>query len=377
MIGTNTTTAPDAGDDAVHQQAGELARGQAAAGPRLEQAEAARDPVLGDPAHHEGERVDRDHDGDEDGDAQPPVGEQRVQARGEVRPGPGRAAQHLGREAMGEAVAPLGDQGGAVGAQVRLQEAEAGLDLRGHRLPHVAALHQAPGGGDALQQLQGEPAGRAGLGQLLVPLDLALDLDQFAFQVVPVVHGPGGPPGLPRHPDGGLAQGLDPLLAVADGGDHRTAQEPLLQGLQVQLQAGRFGVVHHVEGEHHGPAQLEQLGGEVEVALEVGGVQHVDDDVHGGVGHEPGGDPLILALGRKGIGPRKVHHLHLPSRAFEEAAAPLHRDAGPVAHVLARPGQGIEDRGLAAVGVAGQSKGNRHQSSSDTRMHSTLLPPER
>jgi hypothetical protein len=36
------------------------------------------------------------------------------------------------------------------------------------------------------------------------------------------------------------------------------------------------------------------------------------------------------------------------------AAAFFHGDAGPVAHMLVRAGQGVEKRGFAAIGVASQ-----------------------
>ena len=38
-------------------------------------------------------------------------------------------------------------------------------------------------------------------------------------------------------------------------------------------------LVHHVQRQHHGHLQLQQLQGQVEVPLDVGGVHNVDDAV--------------------------------------------------------------------------------------------------
>jgi len=334
-------------------------------GVAVEPSEGPRDPVLGVLAHHEGDRVHADHDGDEDGDAQVPVGEQGIQAAGDVGVLAVGALDHLLHEAVDEAVAALGQQGGAVGSQVRLEEREAGLDLRADGLAGVAALHQLLGVGHAFQQLQREAAGRLGLGQLLVPQDLLADLLELPLHVRAVVHGGQLAEGRAGHLQDGVLEALDALLAVAHGGHHRASQEPL-QGGQVDPQALLLGVVHHVQDEDHGPVQLQELGGEVEVALQVGGVQHVDDDVDAGVGHEQGGDALVLAAGGKRIGAGQVHDLHGTLGRLEGAAAAFDRDPRPVAYMVPGAGEGVEDGRFSTVGVARKRQG-RHLRSPRTR----------
>jgi len=46
-----------------------------------------------------------------------------------------------------------------------------------------------------------------------------------------------------------------------------------------QIKAGVHGQIHHVEHENDGPAEVEHLMYEVEVSLEVGGVDDADDAV--------------------------------------------------------------------------------------------------
>ena len=355
-------------NDPVHQQAGELTRGEASPRKGSQRLEALGDPVLGDLPEDEGQRVGQDQHGDEDGDAEDPVGEDRIQAgsgRGLVVGGRG----HLLHQAVGEAVAALRHQRGAVRAQVRLEEGEGSSQLVADRLAGVALGDLALGLGVVLQELQGQPAGRHGRLQLLVPADLCLKHPQLALNVMTVVHGdPSAAVGLAAGHGG--QQGLqlrDALLPVAHGGDDRPAEEDL-QGRHVDVDAPVLGVVHHVQHEGHGLAELQQLGAEVEVALQVGGVEHVQHQVHFGGGQILGGHPFVLAARRQRIGARQVHHLQRAALVLESATAPLHRDPGPVAHMVPGARQGVEQRGLPAVGIARQGDGKSHQITRCTRM---------
>jgi hypothetical protein len=67
------------------------------------------------------------------------------------------------------------------------------------------------------------------------------------------------------------------LAAARDDRHHRRA-DPDRQPLQIDLDAGRAGLVHHVERDDDVRAGFEDLGDEVEVARERGGVHH---DEHG------------------------------------------------------------------------------------------------
>ena len=49
--------------------------------------------------------------------------------------------------------------------------------------------------------------------------------------------------------------------------------------VDVQLVATLLQLVVHIQGHHHRDVHIDQLGGEVEVALEVATVHHVEDDV--------------------------------------------------------------------------------------------------
>ena len=109
--------------------------------------------------------------------------------------------------------------------------------------------------------------------------------------------------------------------------------------------------IHHVDGDDHGDAELSELGGEIQVTLEVRAVDDVQDRV-GTLGDEVvTGDDFLQRVGGQGVNTGKVHDDHI-IMLFQSALLLFHGDAGPVADKLIRAGQGVEKRRFTAVGVA-------------------------
>ena len=77
-----------------------------------------------------------------------------------------------------------------------------------------------------------------------------------------------------------VAQEGDAVALGRRDADHRHAQRAL-EGALVHALAPRLGQVHHVEHEQQRPSQLDDLEGQVEVAVEVGRVDDEDDEVGG------------------------------------------------------------------------------------------------
>ena len=186
------------------------------------------------------------------------------------------------------------------------------------------------------------------------------------------------------------AHQLVQALALARADRHHRHAQPLLHGRQVDDVAVAAHLVHHVEGHHHGPPQLEQLKGQVEVAFKVGGVHDVDDHVGLLLDDEVAADDFLHRIGAEGIDARQIHDGHVrilirhrlpvfvrapeaPRQAQvgllavmmvqHRAGLFLDRHAGPVAHVLAAAGELVEEGGFAAVLVTGQGKGVMHSMS--------------
>ncbi len=68
------------------------------------------------------------------------------------------------------------------------------------------------------------------------------------------------------------------LAGGGHDGHHRAAQF-LGELLHVDVDTALARHVHHVQGDDHGHTHLQQLHGQVEIALQVGGIHHVDDEV--------------------------------------------------------------------------------------------------
>ena len=208
----------------------------------------------------------------------------------------------------------------------------------------------------ALEQLHGEVARRKVLGQLVaVGTEVGIEpakplLDHGAHADVDVAHA---------------------LVAVLVDGDHRVEQfvdahavarldghhrhaEHRPQLLVVEVGAAGAQLVEHVQRHDHAGVYVDQFGSQVEVALEVRRHHRVDDHV-GHLTLEVAAHVALLGrVGRQGVGARQVGHLEAVAAVGAVAALGPHGHAAVVAHVLAAARDGVEERGLAAVGVAYQ-----------------------
>ena len=160
---------------------------------------------------------------------------------------------------------------------------------------------------------------------------------------------------------GGNGQ-LGSLLAalVLQGGDFDGLAAQLVgQLLQVDLVAVLADEVDHVDSHDNGDAELDQLGGQVEVTLDVGAVDDVQDGVGLLIDEVAAGNDLLQRVGRQRVDTGQVldHDVVVP---LELAFLLLNGNAGPVADILVRTGQAVEQGGFTAVRVACQSNFNCH-----------------
>ena len=153
------------------------------------------------------------------------------------------------------------------------------------------------------------------------------------------------------HMKGMTDQFLNALVFGGGNGHHGNAQK-LLQTVDLNGAAVVQNLVHHVQRQYHGNIQLNQLHGQVQISLNVGGVYNVDDAGGVLVQQKLPGDHLFAGVGGQGINSRQVgnHGLAVPPNG---AVFPVHGNAGEVAHMLIGAGELIEQRGFSAVLVAG------------------------
>ena len=344
--------AADARDHAVDQQ--RLQQAFRAFGPeagnRLAQpAERGVDPIHRRGADGEGEPEHDVHQAQEDRQAPDAVDDDLVDAvRSRVARFDRRPHGFLA-EAGDETVAGVGDQHLGRIAQQRGQALLFGPD----EAVHVAG-RDAPGDfGVVFEQLEGRPAAftRVGAGQL--SFQLGLQSFDGLLQVGAVADRRRGRRGAPGGRRGGRDQLVEPRAPAADGFHDGRADQPRHFG-EVELEAAGLGDVAHVEGEHHGHAQLHELHRQIQVALQVRRVDHVDDHVGFFLDDEIPRDPLFLGVGRQAVGARQIHDVEFRVAAEAGAFLLFDRHAGIVADVLAGAGQLVEQGGLAGIGIAGQ-----------------------
>ena len=129
----------------------------------------------------------------------------------------------------------------------------------------------------ALHQLGGGKAGRVAGGLGVVLNDVCDRVDGAVDSALAEVHFLGGL---------FVVDGLDDdVQQVGDafpfgGGDRDDRDtQPLRELFDVDAVAAGAHLVHHIQRQDHRDVQLHQLQGQVEVALQVGGVDDVDDGV--------------------------------------------------------------------------------------------------
>ena len=323
----------------------------------------AKELVVGEVGHRtaqggNGDVVHAEHDDHKDRQAQDTVGDYAVDLLG---------GAHLGRS-LGEAlvndvgdhaVALAGDDGLGIVVAILLALGDQLLNAIGLLLGEVDEL---AGVRIALKQLDGVVATLVGGNtRRQVVLDVVQNVLDRRIELVL------------RHLALGSSGLLDLLEQLVDtlvlkGRDHHDRAAELLGKLvRVDLVAVFLHEVGHVEGHDHGQAGLDDLKCQVQVALQVGGVDDLDDYI-GLAAHEVVARALLLgAVGGKRVDAGEVRNRDVLVTQ-ELGFLFLNRDAGPVANVAVGAGDQVEKRGLAAVGVT-------RQRDMDLRIrHSILLP---
>ena len=94
---------------------------------------------------------------------------------------------------------------------------------------------------------------------------------------------------------------------------HDRTAERLAQRRGVDLDAALARDVHHVERDQDGHAHLQQLHGQIEMTLQIAGIEHVDDEISLAPEQIVARDHLVERAGVERVDPRQVDHPHLAS----------------------------------------------------------------
>ena len=301
------------------------------------------------PAAH-GHGVDQEHHRSKDRQRQNPVGDNPVDPVRDTQPPgllPPAAAVHDGGD---PAVALRGDNG--LGAVVHLMLAGGDVPLQtGH--VRLAEAQLSDGLRVPLENFDGVPPLPL-LGNALegVLPDMGQGVLHTAAEGVPE----GGSAAGGGH---GQIRRLGHTGVLQGGDGAHSAPQLSAQGVSVNPVAAALHHIHHVDGHHHRDAHLRQLGGQIEIPLQVGAVYNIQYHIRPLIHQIVPCNNLLQGVGRQGVDPRQVHndHIRMP---LQTALLLLHRYAGPVPHKLAGTGEGVKQRGLPAVGIPRQCNPYHH-----------------
>ena len=155
--------------------------------------------------------------------------------------------------------------------------------------------------------------------------------------------------------DGMIDQLMNALVfGGRDGNDRHTEQA--LHSVDIDAAPVLCHLIHHVQGDNHGPVHLQKLHGQIHIPLNVGGIYDIDDSPGLLIEDKIPGDKFLAAVGGHGIDPGEVRNYGI-GMAFDDAVLPVYRHPGEVPHMLVGPGQLIEEGSLSAVLVSYQGKG--------------------
>ncbi len=330
-------------------------------------------------AQREGQLEYGPDDEEENRQAEDAVHQDAVDALGQRHAADGRLLDRLPDRAADVAVALFGDDDLRFPAEMLGQPVPVRRRLLGYfRSPRVRSQLFA-GVRIVLQQLDRQPARGIAVGEGFVRGDRLRQRPEPRFDLGAVVRhfqrrgldpaaggvlrSLGASPGRfgfgRRH--GGeyrLEKPLHTLAVRPDRFDQGYAQSLREEG-GIDAQAFGLGLVRHVERADHRDAQLLELQAEVEIPLQVGRIDHVDDDVRPLLQEEIARHDLVQRIGGQAVDARQVDDPEARVAEVVDSLALLHGDAGIVPHLVMGAGDGVEEACLARIRVARQGDADR------------------
>ena len=203
-----------------------------------------------------------------------------------------------------------------------------------------------------LQQLDGEEAGGEGVAEAVL-VEFCAEGGDASFQLAAVVHVQVPRLGVsPFKNLDDLVEQLVDAFAAASGGRHDRHAEEGAELVDVKLVAALLELVEHIEGHHHREVHVDELGGEVEVALEVAAVHHVEDDVGILLDDMLPDVQFFGGICAEGVGAGQVRKVEGVAAELKGAHLLIDGDTAVVADVFVGVCGDVEDAGFPAVGVA-------------------------
>ena len=122
---------------------------------------------------------------------------------------------------------------------------------------------------------------------------------------------------------------IDALTCSADSRDNRHS-EKIAKLLYIQFVSLEGQLIVHIQSHDHSKVHIDELGGKVEISLQIGCVHDIDDHIRS-VFHEILPHiQFFRTIGRQRICPRKVNDSEMISSIFEKALLSIDRNAAVV-----------------------------------------------
>lgn len=107
-------------------------------------------------------------------------------------------------------------------------------------------------------------------------------------------------------------------------------------------------LIHHIQRQDHGNSQLHELHGQVQIALNIRGVDNIDDPGRPGFHQEIPGYNFLTGIGRQRINPRQIGNRSFRIMANGPVLS-IDGDTGKIPDMLLGTGQLIKQGRLAAI----------------------------
>ena len=156
-----------------------------------------------------------------------------------------------------------------------------------------------------------------------------------------------------------LLSSLDAALALQRADFHTDTAQSLAQLLQIDGVTILTDQVDHIHGNDHRMTQFDQLSGQIQVAFNIGAIHNVQNRIRMLIDQISTGNQFLRRIRRQGVDTGQVLNNDIVI-SLQRTFLLLHRNTGPVTHILIRTGQNVEQCCLAAVGIAGKGNFNAH-----------------
>ena len=144
------------------------------------------------------------------------------------------------------------------------------------------------------------------------------------------------------------------FTCLSNGWYDRCAQQDS-ELFDVEFVAALTKFIIHVEGNNHWHVHVYQLGGQIEVAFQVAGINHVDDEVGMLFDDVLAHIEFFRCIGCEGICARKVHDVKVVTFEIKMSGLGIDGHARVVSHTFVSTTGNIEEGCFSAVGIADEN----------------------